>query len=114
MTHTKFARIVALTAGILITLMLVLVVVSRGQTIPPKIDNTWIQDHANVFSPEQETALDQKVKSIGKNINFAIVTVPSTNGVDVAPFTLKLMREYGVGGATGEHRGVVYLIAIDV
>jgi uncharacterized membrane protein YgcG len=81
--------------------------------IPAKIEGTWIQDHANVFTAEQRAALDTKVKSIGKNINFAIVTVQSLEGNSVEDYTLNLGRAYGIGAADGEHRGLIYLLAIN-
>lgn len=107
---TLFMKLVAI---VVVTFAALLVAGSAAGQIPAKIEGTWIQDHANVFTPEQEVTLEKKVKSTGKNINFAVVTVTNTNDRDIVEFTTELMRTYGVGAKDGEHRGLVYLIDVN-
>ncbi len=94
--------------------LLILSTLTFGQ-YPQKIEGTYIQDHAQVLTPEQESALDSKVKTLkaSKDIEIGIVTVGTTDGVAPVDYATGIGRAYGIGSAEGEHRGIVVLLAIN-
>lgn len=97
-----------------VTVMLLISTVAFAQ-IPTLIPNTRVQDHANLIDAGQETLLDQKLKGLSdsKFIDLGLAVVDTTNGVAPVDFATQLGRTYGVGNAEGEHRGIVFLLAIN-
>jgi uncharacterized membrane protein YgcG len=83
--------------------------------IPTRIENTRVQDHANLLTAEQRSALDQKLKAFNESkfTDLGVVTVPTTNGMAPVDFAVQTGRTYGIGHAEGEHRGIVFLLAIN-
>jgi uncharacterized protein len=100
---------------LLLFLFLTIAVQGQSVPIPARIEGTFIQDHAGVLTPEQEAALEQKVRVLQKerNIEFGIVTVPTTGGINVHDYTTAVFRAYGIGSAEGEHRGLIVLLAVN-
>jgi len=99
---------VVLTIG----LLLVLSGAALAQ-VPPMIEGTFIQDHAQVLTPDQRTALNQKVHQLdSKHIQLGVMLVQTTNGRDIGEYALDVGRTYGIGAKDGEHRGLLLTLAI--
>jgi uncharacterized membrane protein YgcG len=95
------------------TILVLVMAVATFSQIPPRIEGTFIQDHANVLTSEQRVALDQKVRTIGKNIELGFATVTTTGDRDIFEYSLEMARSYGVGSKDGEHRGIFVLFAMN-
>lgn len=95
------------------SLMLMIGAVAAYGQVPPMTPNTFIQDHAGVLTPDQRSALNQKVHQLdAKHIQLGVLIVQTTNGQDIADFALTAGRTYGVGAKDGEHRGLLFTLAI--
>jgi uncharacterized protein len=99
---------------ITITMLLLFVSAAFGQ-IPTRIENTRVQDHANLLTAEQRSALDQKLKNFNetKFTDLGVILVPTINGADPDNYTTEVGKTFGIGPAEGEHRGIVFLLAIN-
>ncbi len=95
-------------------ILLGLFLVSAYAQVPQKIEGTRIQDFAQVLSPEQEAQLQAKTDQLkaSKDIELGIILVNTTNGVAPVDYTTAVGRQFGIGSAEGEHRGIVFLLAI--
>lgn len=72
----------------------------------------WVNDFAEVLSPETEKALSDKIQAYkdATGIEMAVVTVPSLQGYTVEQFTLQLAEKWGVGNKEKDN-GLVFLLA---
>ncbi|MEK6857843.1 MAG: TPM domain-containing protein [Nanoarchaeota archaeon] len=72
----------------------------------------YVNDYANIISPDFELKINNLISEIEKNttVEIAIVTIPSLDGEDIFSFSLKLAREWGVGKKN--NNGLVFLSAI--
>jgi len=77
---------------------------------PPRLVN----DFANMLTPEQEQALENKLVAYNDSTSsqIAVVTVQSLEGYEDEEYALALGREWGVGGKEFNN-GVVVLISRD-
>jgi Beta-propeller domains of methanol dehydrogenase type len=100
---------------LLITLLLGLFLVPAFGQVPQKIEGTRIQDFAQLLSPEQEAQLQAKTDQLktSKDIELGIILTDTTNGVAPVDYTTDIGRKFGIGSAEGEHRGIVFLLAIN-
>lgn len=98
----------------LLPVFLLLAYPVMAQQFPPVIPNTYIQDHANVLNANQRTTLEDKVRQLktARDIEFALITVPTTGGYDIHEYGTAIGRAYGIGSKDGEHRGLLVLLAI--
>jgi uncharacterized membrane protein YgcG len=74
-----------------------------------------VNDYANVISHEARTRLVALLTNLKTeaNIEFAIVTVDTTNGEPIFDYSLALAREWGVGSKdTATGGGIVLLLAV--
>jgi len=73
-----------------------------------------VNDYANVLDAESKTRLDALLTKLKtkSNIEFAVVTVETTKGEPISDYSIALAREWGVGRATPEGGGMVFLMAI--
>ena len=80
--------------------------------IPAK-PNGFILDEAGLLNPEEENALEQKMRGYADSTStqFAIVLVNSTNGRDPYDYAIDLGKVWGVG-QKGKNNGVVILVAM--
>jgi len=80
--------------------------------IPAK-PNGFILDEAGLLNPEEENALEQKMRGYADSTStqFAIVLVNSTNGRDPYDYAMDIGKTWGVG-QKGKNNGVVILVAM--
>ena len=73
-----------------------------------------VNDYANVLTPEQEQALENKLVAYddSTSVQIAVITVRSTNDFAIADMGLEILRQWGVGGQAGKDNGIVILAAI--
>lgn len=61
-----------------------------------------VNDYANVFTPEQETALEaslERIESYEGNPQVVILTVSDIDGEAIEDYSLRVAREWGIGQA---------------
>lgn len=77
---------------------------------PPRLVN----DLANVMTPDQRAALEQKLVTYDDSTSnqIAIVTIESLNDLPIEDVALQVLRQWGVGGQAGKDNGIVILAAI--
>ncbi len=80
--------------------------------IPAK-PSGYILDEAGLLNPEEENALEQKMRGYADSTStqFAIVLVNSTNGRDPYDYAIDIGKVWGVG-QKGKNNGVVILVAM--
>ncbi len=73
----------------------------------------YILDEAGLLNPEEENALEQKMRGYADSTStqFAIVLVNSTNGRDPYDYAIDIGKTWGVG-QKGKNNGVVILAAM--
>jgi uncharacterized protein len=81
---------------------------------PPSLPkpNSLINDYANVFEPAAKKRLSLLVDELLRDtqVEFAIVTIETTNAVPIFDYSLALARELKPGGPSG--RGLLLVLAI--
>jgi len=73
----------------------------------------YILDEAGLLNPEEENALEQKMRGYADSTStqFAIVLVNSTNGRDPYDYAIDIGKIWGIG-QKGKNNGVVILVAM--
>lgn len=96
----------------LLFLLLFSVRLFAQEGIPAK-PNGYILDEAGLLNPEEENALEQKMRGYADSTStqFAIVLVNSTNGRDPYDYAIDIGKSWGVG-QKGKNNGVVILAAM--
>ncbi len=87
---------------------------SIAQTIPARPNPPrLVNDFANVLSPEEERALEQKLVQFDDSTStqIAVITVNTLDGYGVEEVAHKFLRDWGVG-RKDKNNGVVILAAI--
>jgi uncharacterized protein len=83
--------------------------------VPLPVPFTPIVDYANVI----DAGTRQKLEAIFVNlkqrgqIEFAVLTVPTTGEVDIFDYSLAVARGWGIGAKDGEKAGLLLVVAID-
>ena len=97
---------------ILFLLLLLSSAAFAQEGIPAK-PNGYILDEAGLLNPEEENALEQKMRGYADSTStqFAIVLVNSTNGRDPYDYAIEIGKSWGVG-QKGKNNGVVILVAM--
>lgn len=75
----------------------------------------YVNDYANVIDPaakDRLTAILNNLKERG-DIEFAVVTVPTTGDVPVFDYALSVARGWGIGAKEGEKAGLLLLVAVN-
>lgn len=87
--------------------------IARAQEIPPPVAGSYVHDFAGVLTKEQRATLHSRLIELKKKytIETAIVTVETTGEYVIDDYSLKLGREWGVGGKS--NNGIVILTAIN-
>src|SRR4051794_15644009 len=67
--------------------------------IPPK-PTAWVTDNADILTPDQEQALNEKLEALKKQTgtDFLIMTFPSLQGEDVTGYTNRVAEQWKVKG----------------
>ncbi len=83
---------------------------SLRQPSPPRLVN----DFADVLTPAQEQALENKLVAYddSTSVQIAVVTVGSIGELEISEVALEILRKWGVGGQAGKDNGVVLLASI--
>lgn len=83
--------------------------------IPLPSPFTPIVDYANVIDPETRKKLEAIYVNLKQraNIEFAVVTVPTTGDQDIFDYSLAIARGWGIGSKGGEKNGFLLVVAIN-
>ena len=80
----------------------------------PERSNTLVTDYANVLSPEQRQALEQKLVAFNDSTStqVAVVLMQSVGGYDISEYAVQLFNKWKIGQAS-KNNGVLVLAAIE-
>lgn len=87
---------------------------AQNQTLLPA-PTGFVNDYANVFDVNSRQRLESLLVQLKEeaNIEFAVVTVETTNGQPIADYSLQLAKEWGVGPKdTPQGGGLLLLLAV--
>jgi uncharacterized protein len=90
----------------------------RAQTTGPQIPQPTgeaVNDFADVIDPQTQQRLETILTNLKKqqNIEFGVVTVRTTGGMDIFDYALAVGRGWGIGPQEGEQQGLLLIAAID-
>ncbi|MGL5681564.1 MAG: TPM domain-containing protein [Marinifilaceae bacterium] len=97
---------------IILFTLLALAVAGMCQDFPaPMLPRRIVNDYARIFTPQQQNALEQRVRAFDDSTStqIAIVTVSDLNGYAVNDYAQRLGEAWGVG-QKGKDNGIVILI----
>ncbi len=82
--------------------------------IPLPVPFTPVVDHAGVIDAETRERLEAIYRNLKQqaNIEFAVVTVPTTGELDIFDYSLAVARGWGIGSKEGEKNGLLLLVAV--
>jgi uncharacterized protein len=98
---------------IFIVLLSLITLLSFGQdSIPEPNPNTWVVDDANILNRDNEISLKllEWEETYKTGVEYAVVTVKSLEGYDIATYARNIGHTWGVGKG-GSNNGIVILIA---
>ncbi|MDT7688327.1 MAG: uncharacterized protein QOE46_1086 [Acidobacteriota bacterium] len=75
----------------------------------------YVEDDANVIDPATKERLATILNHLKEraDIEFAVVTVPTTGDTDIFEYSLALARGWGIGSKEGEKNGLLLLVAVN-
>ena len=75
----------------------------------------YVTDNANVIDPAAKERLATILNRLKEraDIEFAVVTVPTTGDEDIFEYSLKLARGWGIGSKEGEKNGLLLVVAVN-
>ncbi len=75
----------------------------------------FVNDYANVLDAATKTRLETILENLKEqhDIEFAVVTVPTTGEQDIFDYTLAVARGWGVGAKDGDQAGLLLVVAIN-
>lgn len=107
-------------AVLLFSLLLALPLESaRAQTtqspIPLPVPFTPVVDNAQVIDAPTRERLETIWRNLKQraDIEFAVVTVPTTGDLDIFDFSLAIARGWGIGAKDGDKAGLLLVVAIN-
>jgi uncharacterized protein len=76
---------------------------------------TPIVDNANVIDPDTRRRLEAIYRNLKQraDIEFAVVTVPTTGDRDIFEYSLDIARGWGIGSKEGERNGLLLVVAVN-
>lgn len=82
---------------------------------PPEGFYKYVTDNANVIDPATKERLATILNRLKEraDIEFAVVTVPTTGNEDIFEYSLKLARGWGIGSKQGEKNGLLLVVAVN-
>ena len=105
--------------GALALLFLLLPSAAQAQTrpqspVPLPVPFTPIVDNANVIDAATRERLESVFRNLKEraNIEYAVLTVPTTGEQDIFDFSLAVARGWGIGSKDGEKAGLLLVVAI--
>lgn len=84
-----------------------------AQQLPPKPEpQRLVNDLADILTPEEEAALEQKLVNADNqtSVQLTVVSIPSLDGYDVESYSIELARAWGIGQKE-TNNGLLLLIA---
>jgi uncharacterized protein len=74
----------------------------------------YVNDYANVIDAPTKARMERWLTNLKEraDIEFAVVTVPTTGGQDIFNYSLAVARGWGIGSSESEKKGLLLLIAI--
>jgi uncharacterized protein len=88
---------------------------AQNDVVPkkPSLAEGLVVDQTKTLTPEQESALEQKLIAYDKSTSnqIAIVIIPTLKGNSIEDVALQIGRDWGVGGQGDKDNGVVILVA---
>ena len=107
-----------LTCALAAVCLLACASVARAQAfsqspLPPPTG--FVNDFANVIDEPTQARMERVLVSLKQkaDIEFAVVTVPTTNGQDIFNYSLSVARGWGIGSPQGEKKGLLLLVAVE-
>ena len=75
----------------------------------------FVNDYANVIDAATKARLETILTNLRDQhqIEFAVVTVPTTGGEDIFDYTLAVARGWGIGSKDSDQAGLLLLVAIN-
>jgi uncharacterized protein len=75
----------------------------------------YVNDNANVIDSATKERLATILNHLKEraDIEFAVVTVPTTGDTDIFEYSLALARGWGIGSKEGEKNGLLLLVAVN-
>ena len=82
--------------------------------VPLPVPFTPIVDNANVIDAQTRERLESIYRNLKEraNIEYAVLTVPTTGEQDIFDFSLAVARGWGIGPKDGEKAGLLLVVAI--
>ena len=117
--HFRFRLAVVKGTAVLVLLLLAFVASSFAQTatspVPLPVPFTPIVDNANVIDANTRQRLETIFKNLRDraDIEFAVLTVPTTGDQDIFDFSLAVARGWGIGPKGGDKAGFLLVVAIN-
>ena len=75
----------------------------------------FVNDFANVIDEATQARMERVLTSLRDKaqIEFAVVTVPTTGGQDIFNYSLAVARGWKIGAPEGEKKGLLLLVAVE-
>ncbi len=75
----------------------------------------FVNDFANVIDEATQARMERILTSLRDKaqIEFAVVTVPTTGGQDIFNYSLAVARGWKIGAPEGEKKGLLLLVAVE-
>jgi len=75
----------------------------------------FVNDYANVIDAATKSRLETILTNLSDQhqIEFAVVTVPTTGDQDIFDYTLAVARGWGIGAKDGDQAGLLLLVAVN-
>ena len=82
--------------------------------VPLPVPFNPIVDNANVIDAETRQRLEAIYLNLKEraNIEYAVLTVPTTGGTDIFDFSYAVVKGWGIGSKEGEKAGLLLVVAI--
>ncbi len=89
--------------------------ITAKSPIPLPTPFTPIVDYAGVIDPQTKERLETIYENLKQraDIEFAVVTVPTTGERDIFEYSLDIARGWGIGSKQGEQNGFLLVVAIN-
>src|SRR5262245_9582699 len=104
---------------VLFTLVLAVPFLAAAQSttqspVPLPVPFTPVVDNANVIDADTRTRLETLYTNLKDkaDIEFAVLTVPTTGDLDMFDYSLAVARGWGIGSKDGEKNGLLLVVAI--
>jgi len=116
-SHFKFGAGPGVFVLLLLFLLLPLQAFSQTKPtspVPLPVPFNPIVDNANVIDADSRTRLEaifQNLKAKA-DIEFAVLTVPTTGDLDIFDYSLAVARGWGIGTKDGERNGFLLVVAV--